>query len=222
MIGTRSRQVVGQTMTPPGRGGMRRTALASTRPLVLTEGLAQETAWQFDTIYEQFRERIYRRIRHLVGDRELAEDLTQDTFLRAFKALPCMPADLQLSAWLYCIATNVSYDALRRSRLIAWQPLEELETEPRGGEHDDPQVAYGEAELIRQVFSGIPEGYRLALLLSTECGYSSEQIAHTLSLSPGGVNMYLARARRCLRQRYTTLQREHERDEDVLPARAGN
>jgi len=184
------------------------TTLASPSPL--TQNPAQGMTWQFDAIYEQFRERIYRYIRHLVSNQELAEDLTQDTFLRAFKALPRMSADLKLAAWLYRIATNVSYDALRRHRLIAWQPLETLEMELFGGEGDDPQARCEQAELVRQALSHLPATYRQALLLYTEQGYTYAQIAQALGIAQSGVKMCLSRARRALRAHYAALQQELE------------
>ena len=64
------------------------TTIAPTRPRV--EGVS----WDFEQIYEEYRERIYRYIRHLVTEQELAEDLVQETFTRAYKALPRMPGDL--------------------------------------------------------------------------------------------------------------------------------
>ena len=68
------------------------TTLAPARPYV---GAA---SWDFEQVYEQYRERIYRYIRHLVTDQELAEDLVQETFTRAYKALPRMPDDLRHDA----------------------------------------------------------------------------------------------------------------------------
>src|SRR5947209_19821945 len=80
----------------------------------------QENSWSFDQIYDEYKTPIYNYVYHLVGDREQADDLTQDTFLKAFRALPKMDANLKLSAWLYRIATNTAYDALRRRNVIAW------------------------------------------------------------------------------------------------------
>src|SRR5262245_50372718 len=70
-----------------------------------------EQTWSFERIYDEYKTPIYNYIYHLVGNREQADDLTQDTFLKAFKALPKMDANLKLSAWLYRIATNTAYDA---------------------------------------------------------------------------------------------------------------
>ncbi|HKT38379.1 MAG TPA: sigma-70 family RNA polymerase sigma factor, partial [Ktedonobacterales bacterium] len=70
---------------------------------------------------EEYKDPITNFIYHLVNSRELAEDLAQDTFLKAFRALPRMDKSLKLSAWLYRIATNMAYDWLRRQWLSAFQ-----------------------------------------------------------------------------------------------------
>jgi len=88
---------------------------------------SKESTWSFDQIYDEYKTPIYNYVYHLVGDREQADDLTQDTFLKAFRALPKMDGNLKLSAWLYRIATNTAYDALRRRKLIAWLPWQDLD-----------------------------------------------------------------------------------------------
>src|SRR5215475_16184159 len=99
----------------------------------------KESAWSFDQIYDEYKTPIYNYVYHLVGDREQADDLTQDTFLKAFRALPKMDASLKLSAWLYRIATNTAYDALRRRKLISWLPWQDLDHEPADVEGSDPK-----------------------------------------------------------------------------------
>src|SRR5207302_1399544 len=59
----------------------------------------------------------------LSGDRELAQDLTQDTFLRAYRAIGATRPGLQLRSWLYRIATNLAYDHFRRQRRFGFVPL---------------------------------------------------------------------------------------------------
>src|SRR5512146_1434210 len=99
-----------------------------------------QQAWSFERIYDEFKTPIYNYIYHLVGSREQADDLTQETFLQAFRALPRMDANLKLSAWLYRIATHTAYDALRRRKLIAWLPWQDLDHEPADAESADPQA----------------------------------------------------------------------------------
>lgn len=179
------------------------TTLAPLRPLT------ESASWDFEQIYEQNRERIYRYIRHLISDQEEASDLVQETFTRAFKALPRMPDDLRVMPWLYRIATNACYDTLRRRRLITWQTLDELDHEQALGTGDDPQNDYSEtAELVRAALARMPMAYRQALLLrEVEC-YSLPEIALALGIAPGGVKMYLSRARGHFRHQYHELEQE--------------
>src|SRR5581483_11903351 len=91
---------------------------------------ARETSWSFEQIYDEYKTPIYNYVYHLVGDREQADELTQDTVLKSFRALLQMDANLKLSAWLSRIATNPAYDALRRRKLIVWLLWKDLDHEP--------------------------------------------------------------------------------------------
>lgn len=167
-------------------------------------------AYDFEQIYKEYHERIYQHIYHLISDREQAQDLTQDTFLRAFRALPTMQGPIQMAGWLYRIATNAAYDALRRRQLIRWDPVDELLYEPASHtEDDDPQAQYnGPRELIRLALERMPDSYRRALLLYIEEDYNYAQIAQALHIAPSGVKMYLTRARRHFKQQYAELEME--------------
>src|SRR5260221_4216965 len=123
----------------------------------------KENSWSFDRIYDEYKTPIYNYVYHLVGDREQADDLTQDTFLKAFRALPKMDANLKLSAWLYRIATNTAYDALRRRKLISLLPLQDLDHEPADVDSADPQESYGTTEHVSAALVRIPQQYRAAL-----------------------------------------------------------
>src|SRR5258707_5213910 len=107
----------------------------------------KENTWSFDQIYDEYKTPIYNYVYHLVGNREQADDLTQDTFLKAFKALPKMDASLKLSAWLYRIATNTAYDALRRRKLLAWLPWQDQDYDPDDVDSADTPETIGTKEL---------------------------------------------------------------------------
>ena len=79
----------------------------------------------FEAIFLRFQTPLTNFIYHLIGNREQAYDLTQDVFVKAYKALLAgtVVQPGALSAWLYRIAANTTTDALRRRRLIAWLPL---------------------------------------------------------------------------------------------------
>jgi RNA polymerase sigma-70 factor, ECF subfamily len=165
----------------------------------------EDSPWSFEEIYDAYKTPIYNHVYHLVGDREQADDLTQDTFLKAFRALPRMDANLRLSAWLYRIATNTAYDALRRRRLIVWLPWQDLDYEPADVDSADPQEIYGTTELVRAALRRMPRQYRLALLYTQE-GFSYCEIARRLDIAQGGVKMYLSRARQSFREHYRILE----------------
>src|SRR5215467_2710830 len=173
---------------------------------VADEARSGEQSWSFERIYDEYKTPIYNYIYHLVGSREQADDLTQDTFLKAYKALPKMDANLRLSAWLYRIATNTAYDALRRRKLIAWLPWQDLDHEPADVESADPQETIGTTELVNAALRRMPQHYRAALLLYTREGYSYAEIAKTLHIAESGVKMYLSRARHSFREHYRALE----------------
>lgn len=170
------------------------------------EARSAEQTWAFERIYDEFNTPIHNYIFHLVGNREQAADLTQDTFLKAFKALPRMDASLKLSAWLYRIATNTARDALRRRRLIAWLPWQDLDHEPADVESADPQETVGTSELVHAVLKRMPKQYRSALVLYIQDGFTYAEIADKLHIAESGVKMYLSRARHSFREHFRALE----------------
>src|SRR5436305_12956248 len=89
-----------------------------------------ETA--FVAVYEHFSPAIHRFAYRLLGNQEQADDITQDTFIRAYQHIRRLKDDANVSAWLYRIAANSCNDALRRRRRIAWVPM--LEDEDKDSE----------------------------------------------------------------------------------------
>jgi len=117
-------EVEGKTNTPPTTN---ETASAAT---VQPERV---DVADFEAIFARFQGPITNFIYHLIGNREQANDLAQDVFVKAYKALlgGTVVQPGALSAWLYRIAANTTTDSLRRRRLISWLPLS-LFNEDRG------------------------------------------------------------------------------------------
>jgi RNA polymerase sigma-70 factor (ECF subfamily) len=172
----------------------------------MAKGGGEDLRWSFERIYEDFKTPIANYIYHLVGNRDQAEDLAHDTFLKAFKALPKMDSNLKLSAWLYRIATNTAYDTLRRRKLIGFLPWQDLDHEPPDSDSSDPQETIGTTELVRETLKRMPAQYRAALLLYIQQGLSYAEIAHALNIAESGVKMYLSRARHSFREHFRALE----------------
>ncbi|HEX5501222.1 MAG TPA: RNA polymerase sigma factor [Thermomicrobiales bacterium] len=151
----------------------------------------------FTEIFERYHHRIVNYIYGLVHDRELANDLAQDSFLKAYKALPRMGDDLRLAPWLYRIAGNTAFSALRRRKLIRWLPLLN-----DGIEASSADNAVVEAEAVQRALAKLPAKYAAPLLLHSHEGLSCNEIAAILGISPGAVKTRLFRAREAFRAAY--------------------
>lgn len=103
------------------------TDALSQQPIIAAqeEQAQQVDVADFETIFLRFQGPITNFIYHMIGNREQAYDLTQDVFVKAYKALLAgtVVRPGALSAWLYRIAANTTTDTLRRRRLISWLPL---------------------------------------------------------------------------------------------------
>jgi RNA polymerase sigma-70 factor (ECF subfamily) len=144
-----------------------------------------------------------------VNQRELAEDLAQETFVRAFVALENLKNTSAFSAWLLSIAHNVCIDYLRnKSRTVSLESHSEKDSQGQiliENRKDRPvieQIAQEEMrDRILAAIDALGEEYRVTLLLRHVAGQSCEEIAETLGVSLGTVTSRLSRAHRLLRER---------------------
>jgi RNA polymerase sigma-70 factor (ECF subfamily) len=156
----------------------------------------------FEQLYTSFYDPIFKHLYRLLGDREQAADAVQDTFLKAWRALPRLEAQSNLRSWLFRIATNTAYDVLRRRRILSWIVLDDLDDERGEAIYADPQEWYLIAEPIEALRKAI-EGMRpldRAIVAYKGEGFSVPEIAALLHLSPGAARMRLFRARIQLRE----------------------
>jgi RNA polymerase sigma factor (sigma-70 family) len=168
--------------------------------LVLDDALAgRESA--FEQLVREYYGDILAYLYRLAGDRKQAEDLTQDTFLKAYRAWPDLPAGANARAWLYRIGTNTALDWLRRQRLIAWLPLLERDSHP--AVHTSFADAALESMAVQRALTQIPARYRVPLVLFVCQGLSTHEIAAILHVSQGAVKTRLFRAREKFRRLYT-------------------
>jgi RNA polymerase sigma-70 factor, ECF subfamily len=138
-----------------------------------------------------------------VRDRARAEDMAQDAFLRAFRALPTWRGDAAFSTWLFAVATNVYRSELRR--LPAMVPLEGV-AEPVAPNATDAGIeADDRRRLVRRMLQSLPPRYRDALVLFYFHGADVTATSRSLGIPEGTVKARLARGRDMLRSKLSRL-----------------
>lgn len=157
-------------------------------------------AGAFESLYREHVGRVYGLCLRMTGQPAAAEDLTQDTFVSAWKSLPGYEGRSSFSTWLHRIAVNAVL-ATRRS------PLGRNETSLTGEDGDDMELAAEDAmdhatpiDLERAIGS-LPAGARDIVVLHGIYGYSHEEAASMLGVAVGTCKAQLHRARQLLRTR---------------------
>ena len=152
----------------------------------------------FRILYEGHVGRIYALCLRLAGDAARAEELVQDTFVRAWEKLPGFRGDSAFGTWLFRIAVNVAL-AERRSagrREARTCLIPDLESLPVTGRTPDP----GDRMDLEQAIAGLPPGARAVFLLYDVEGYQHSEIAEMTGIAEGTSKTQLFRARRLLRE----------------------
>ena len=163
----------------------------------LVDGLRRGTPAAFAGLHERYATGIYNLALRVVRHGPDAEDITQDVLIRAFERLP-QDREVLLRPWLYRLTLNRCYDYLRGT---ARRPLPVV----TGEDLPSPQDPYEQSELQRLLEAAIGDltrRQRAALLLKDVHGLSLVEVAACLDLTPGSVEVLLARARRSFRARY--------------------
>ncbi len=153
----------------------------------------------FSELVQRHQDRIYRYLLRMLGSRDDALELTQDAFVKAWQALPQWQPEAQFRTWLFRIANNTALDALRRSKLVEFVPLENTFDAAAGG--PDPERQAQATQEVRQLevsLNKLGAEHREILLLREVEEMSYEEIGRVLSLSEGTVKSRIARARAAL------------------------
>jgi len=161
--------------------------------VALTRSARRGSEAAFSSIFERFQSPIVNYIYRLIGDWDAANDLAQDTFLKAYNALPRTGEDLQISPWLYRIATNTALDSLRRRKRITWVPFK-LDLDPPAPD-SDPSIRQAESDAIQTALTQVSEDQRTCLVLNMMQGLSYKEIAEVLGISTNLVAVRIYRGR---------------------------
>jgi RNA polymerase sigma-70 factor (ECF subfamily) len=187
------------------------------RSMVMT---TEETAWvarakagdqaAFASLFARYERRIYAFSYRMMGNPDDAFDLTQETFLKAFRALDKTDKELNVNAWLHRIASNACMDVLRRRQRIRWLPWEGSKHDRASGVlEDNPEGAVIGDEtqrIVQRVLDKMSPRNRQAMVLREYEGLSCEDIGDIMGVSRSAVKSILFRGREEFRKLY--LQQE--------------
>ena len=171
----------------------------------------------FELLVIKYQRRIQRLIGRMVRDVDLVEDIAQETFIRAYRALAQFRGEAQFYTWLYRIAINTAKKALmdlKRNPTVSensFKSDDENETlhfknELTSSETPDAVLASKEiAQIINMALEALPEDLRMAVTLREIEGLSYEEIAETMNCPIGTVRSRIFRAREAISQKVKPL-----------------
>ncbi len=175
---------------------------------ILRRCLAGDEA-AYRELVERYQRQVFSLARRMLGNAEDAEDLTQETFVRMFRALDRYDSSRPFPAWLFTIATRLCIDHLRRRRvrpisMVQHDPAADedytLEIEDKGLRPDELAAHAEEEDRVRDLIDALPHHYRIVVLLRHQQDLSYEEIAEALHLPLGTVKARIHRARALLKQ----------------------
>ncbi len=155
----------------------------------------------FETIVGAHHAEIYRYIRRVTSRATEAEDLSQETFLRAYRAYRTLGPEANVRAWLFAIATNLTRNYFRaekrrRAALLA-ASVERREADPEGPEDE---ARFGEAKmLLESTVRGLPLKQRLAFIMRKIHDLDYEAIGRSLDCSAESARAHVFQALRKIR-----------------------
>ena len=171
----------------------------------------------FELLVIKYQRRIQRLIGRMVRDVDLVEDIAQETFIRAYRALAQFRGEAQFYTWLYRIAINTAKKALmdlKRNPTVSENSFKSddedetshLKNELNSSETPDAVLASKEiAQIINMALEALPEDLRMAVTLREIEGLSYEEIAETMNCPIGTVRSRIFRAREAISQKVKPL-----------------
>ena len=176
---------------------------------VLVRKAQEKDYGAFEELVKRYEGKIYGHSLRLLGNKEDAEDVLQDTFLNAFRALGNFRGDSTFSTWIYRIATNNAFMRLRKTAHGERElddelpPPESMKKQALASHILDPKDALLEKEIVvelNKVVERLPEKYRSIFLLRDVEEFSTEKTSEILGISEAAVKSRLHRARLFLRE----------------------
>ncbi len=199
---------------------MAQMAEAVTGSLIGLEDAAREQVSrraEFDRLVERYHKQAYNIAYRMTGNHADAEDLTQEAFVRAFRFFGNYRRDWPFDNWLYKIMSNLFVDDLRRRPKAHVQSLDQpldlsgsgevyLEIPDSGSNPERLIMSHELDERIQRALNGLPNDFRMTVILADIEGLSYEEISAAMKCSLGTVRSRLHRGRKLLRAKIAAFE----------------
>lgn len=162
----------------------------------------------FEVLYERYNDRICRYLIRMIGNDGVGCELTQETFLKAWEALPGLRAPARFAGWLYRIATNCAYNYQHRAKNLHMVPWDVYKGGLEKLSIAGPEEQVEETELLKLALARVSPTYRPCLILYVVEELPQRKIADLLKIKESCVSKYVSRGKEELRQIYHRLTSE--------------
>jgi RNA polymerase sigma-70 factor, ECF subfamily len=169
----------------------------------------------FEEVVRTTHRQVYTQAFRLVGDRQEAEDVAQEAYLRVFRGLSSFRGDSLFETWLYRIVANAAMSHLRRKGrfgVLLAEPAEEGAELPSDLRLAEEAV---DRDTLARALEALPDGSRTVVLLKDVYGLSCQEIGDELGISEGAVKVRLHRARKRLKEMLYGPEERGDGDADV-------
>lgn len=168
----------------------------------------------FGELVLRYERRVLKVVRRFIPDLELATDLVQESFLRAFERIEQFDPARRFGPWLFRLAVNLTYDHLRKARRRGRWALFTDAGEDRTPDPAvvDPRVEIDLSQEVQVVLAEIPEAYRTVLILRDLEGFCTSEVAAITDRSEATIRWRLAEARKMFRDAWERRERRADKE----------
>lgn len=176
----------------------------------LVEQVRQGIRAAYGELVHRYEKKLVRTIQRMVGQAETAEDLAQDTFLKAYDRLDRFDSSKRFGPWLFQIGVNTAIDWMRRHKKRVRMSLEELSRGEGGYDPPDadPRGSIDLSQEVQHVLNQIPVDYRTVLMLRDLEGFPCSEVAAIIGRQEPTVRWRLLRAREMFKEIWERRQGE--------------
>lgn len=212
---------------PSGMSNVPETRLIVSKNMLYSSMESRDVDLDFPSVFSEFQKPVYNFVLRMVKDHPLAEELTQDIFVKIYNSLPNFRGDSKISTWIFRIATNACLDYFRSrphkkdEKTDLLSPEDLLTSTLPDGEQKPPAA---EEELInvemsscvREYIDELPEEYRAVILLHDIQGFTNPEIAGITGTTLENVKIRLHRARRKMKEVFSSKCSFYRDERNVL------